>query len=325
MGSRRATAALAVAGGLAVSALFAYLAVRDVDWVRFRTALADSRWEWLVPAAVTLALGVFLRAVRWRVLFPPEARPPLGATLRALLVGTFFNNVLPGRPGEAMRVFTLHQETGTSRAAALGTAVAERVLDVVTLLLLFFVALPWLPHLSWVGRAAVFAGVFGAAVVVAIVVLALWGQRVLARVLRPLARLPGGSRDGVDRLAGELAAGLASLHRARIAVPALVLSVAAILVIACSCWLVTRAFALDVGFGAGVLVMVATNLVLVIPSSPAAIGVFEAAVLVALAPYGVDRSEALSYAVVLHALNVVPFIAIGAVLVPRHGARALRR
>jgi uncharacterized protein (TIRG00374 family) len=325
MGARRATAALAVVGGLAVSAVFAYFAVQDVDWERFRRALSESRWEWLAPAAVTLAFGVFLRAVRWRLLFPPEQRPPLAAALRALLVGTFFNNVLPGRPGEAMRVFTLHQEAGTSRAAGLGTAVAERVLDVVTLLALFFVSLPWLPHLSWVGRAAVFAGAVGAAVGVTVIVLALWGRRVLERALRPLARLPGISSDGADRAAAELAAGLAALHRIRIAAPALLLSIAAILVIACSCWLVTFAFSLDVGFGAGLLVMVATNLAMVIPSSPAAIGVFEAATLVALTPYGIDRSEGLSYAVVLHALNTLPFIALGAVLVPRHGMRALRR
>src|SRR4051794_11769643 len=320
----RIAAVTAIVGGLAVSAVFTYLAARDVEWHRFRAGLAESDYRWLVPAAATLALGVFLRGVRWRLLFPPGSRPPLGATLRALLVGTFFNNVLPGRPGEGIRVLTLHQETGTSRAAALGTAVAERVLDVVVLLALLFVALPWLPPLSWVGRAAVVAAAVGAVVVVVAIVLALWGRRTLARALRPLVRLPGVGSAALDRAAGDLVDGLAALHRLRVALPALALTTLATLVLACSYWLVTFAFSLDVGFGAGILVMVATNLAMVVPSSPAAIGVFEAATLVALHPYGVDRSEALSYAVVLHALNTLPFIAIGAVLVPRHGVRALR-
>jgi glycosyltransferase 2 family protein len=318
-------AALAIAGGLAVSAVFAYLAVRDVDWQRFRDALADSNAWWLLPAAATLAVGVLLRALRWRLLFPPDVRPPFAPVLRALLVGTFFNNVLPARPGEAIRVFTLHQETGTSRAAALGTAVAERVLDVVTLLALLFVALPWLPELSWLGRAIVVAAAVGAAVGVAVVVLALWGERTLLRMLRPLARLPGLTEARLERVAADLANGLAGLHRARVAAPAVLLSVVSILVIACSYWLVTLAFSFHVAFGAGLLVMVATNLALVIPSSPAAVGVFEAATLVALHPYGVDRSSGLSYAVVLHALNSLPFVAIGLVLLPRHGLRALHR
>ena len=70
--------------------------------------------------------------------------------------------------------------------------------------------------------------------------------------------------------------------------------------------------------------MVATNLAMVIPSSPAALGVFEAATIVALRPYGIHRTPALAYAVVLHALNSIPFVLIGLVLLPRHGLRALR-
>lgn len=309
MRAYRAAAVLAIAGGLAVSAVFTYLAVRDVDWGRFWDGLSASNYWWLVPAAATLAVGVLVRAERWRLLFPPGSRPPYGATLRALLVGTFFNNVLPGRPGEAIRVVTLHQETGTSRPAALGTAVTERVLDVVTLLVLLYASLAWLPPLSWIGRATIFAVAVGVAVGVTAVALALWSGHPFTRRWR---------------IVSDVVAGLAALHRLRVALPALALSFAAILVIAFSYWLVTLAFSLHVGFGAGVLVMVATNLAMVIPSSPAAIGVFEAAVLVALRPYGIDSTQGLSYAVVLHALNTLPFIAIGAVLVPRHGMRALR-
>jgi uncharacterized membrane protein YbhN (UPF0104 family) len=50
---------------------------------------------------------------------------------------------------------------------------------------------------------------------------------------------------------------------------------------------------------------------LILPSGPAAVGVFEAATLVALLPYNVDRSTALSYALVLHGLNFLPFIVFG--------------
>ena len=63
---------------------------------------------------------------------------------------------------------------------------------------------------------------------------------------------------------------------------------------------------------AGLLVVVATNLVLILPSSPGALGVFEAATVVALKAFGVDDSLALSYALVLHALNLLPYIAAGA-------------
>jgi len=104
----------------------------------------------------------------------------------------------------------------------------------------------------------------------------------------------------------------------------LVLSFAAILTITFSYWLVMEGTRLHAGFGGTLLVMVATNLAMLVPSTPAAIGIFEAATVVALRPFGIDRADALSYGIVLHALNTLPFIAIGLVLIPRHGMRALR-
>lgn len=325
MASHRAARPAAVVGGFALSGVFAYIAVRGIDWGRFRTALSESNYWWLVPAFAVLMVGVALRAVRWRLLFPHELRPPLSATLRALLVGTFFNNVLPGRPGEAIRVVTLYQETGTSRPVALGTAVTERLYDVIVLLVIFFAAVPWLPHVTWLQRAGIFAAVVFAALILLLGVLARWNIRPLVFVLRPLTRIPAFPIERVEHLATELITGLAAMRRLRLALPALAVSFAAILVIACSFWLVTLAFSLHVGFGAGVLVMVATNLAMVIPSSPAAIGLFEAATVVALRPYGIDRSPALSYAVIVHALNSIPFVVFGLLILPRHGLRALRQ
>jgi uncharacterized protein (TIRG00374 family) len=320
----RARRASTIVGSLAVSAFFSYLAVRHVDWTRFRGGLERSNFWWLLPAAAVLGLGVFLKAVRWRLLFLPEARPPLAAIARALLVGTFFNNVLPGRPGEAIRVVTLHQETRTSRAAALATAVTERVYDVGALLVLLFVTVPWLPEVTWLRRAAWLAVVLAIALAASIAALARWEEAPVAFLLRPFVRLPGFSEERIARIARDVVAGFAAVRRLGIALPALLLSFAAILVIAFSFWLVTFALRLHVGFGAGLLVMVAVSLAMVIPSSPAALGVFEAATVVALRPFGVDRSDALSYGVVLHALNSLPFIGIGFVLLHRHGAHALR-
>ncbi len=321
---RRAAHAAVVLAGLAVSIIFTYLAVRGINWGRFRTALSDSDFWWLIPAFAVLMLGVLLRAVRWRLLFPPDVRPPLPATLRALLVGTFFNTVLPARPGEAIRVVTLHQETQTPRSVALGTAVTERIYDVVVLLVVFFVAVPWLPHVTWVRRAGIFAGIVTASLVVLLAVLGRWHVRPIVWALRPLGRFPAFRPERIEAVASELVNGLAAMRKVRLAVPALIASFAAILVIGCSFWLVTVACHLGLPFGAGLLVMVATSLAMVIPSSPAAIGVFEAATLVALRPFGVDHASALSYAVVVHALNTIPFVIFGMLILPHHGLRALR-
>ena len=65
-------------------------------------------------------------------------------------------------------------------------------------------------------------------------------------------------------------------------------------------WLVLLAFEPTFGFGAGVLVTVVIGLAMIIPAPPAAVGVFEAAGIAALAAYGLHQSAALPYALVLH-------------------------
>jgi uncharacterized protein (TIRG00374 family) len=301
---------------IAVTVVFTYLAVRNAHLSEVRDALGESNMLWLLPALGVLAVAVWLRAVRWWSLFARESRPPLGAVTRALLVGLFFNNVLPLRAGEAARVVALNREAGTSRAAIAATAVLERVYDVLALLLLLFAMLPWLPDVRWLRAAAVFGGVVAAGVLVAVVILMRFGHRPLQIALRPLARVPRLSPERLERGARNLEQGLAGLRHPEIALPAAVLTVLSWIVVGLSAWLVALGFDLGVSLSpaAGIFVIVTINLALVLPSSPAAVGVFEAATLLALDAYGISESRALSYAVVLHALNFLPFIVAGLVL-----------
>jgi len=310
--------------GLAVSALFAYLAVRNVDFGEVERALRESDLAWVVPSAAVFMLAVALRAVRWWLLFAPETRPPLQPVANAMLIGQFFNNVLPARAGEAARVIALNQRVRVSRAETVGTVVIERAYDVLSLLVLLFVLLPWLPDVSWTRAAAIFAIVLASSLVAAIVVLARYGDRPLHFVLRPLGRLPFIEAERVGDAARNLVHGLAGLRRAHLALPAFLLTAGSWVGFGVSAWLLMRGFHLELGVAAGILVMIAIGLAMILPSSPAALGVFEASTLVALSAYGVSDSRAFSYALVLHMVNFLPFIAAGPVALHLH-ARALRR
>jgi uncharacterized protein (TIRG00374 family) len=314
---------LGLVAGAVVSAAFTYFAVRSIDFDSFGRGLAESNYWWLLPASALMAAAVAIRAVRWRLLFPRVTRPPFGATTRALLIGQFFNCILPARAGEAARIIILHRETNTSRAQAAGTAVVERIYDVIGLLLLLFVFTPFLPEVDWLRRAAVLGAILGGVVALGIAMLVVFGARAIRVVLRPLRRVPRVADEHVEAISERLAVGLSALHRPSLAVPAFVLTICSWLVFAASFWALAIGFDLGVGYAGGMLVLVATSLVLVIPSLPGAIGTFEAAALVALRAYDVEDSDALAYAVVLHALNLLPYIVIGYVLLHGHIRRAI--
>jgi glycosyltransferase 2 family protein len=312
---RRSRRSALLAAAVVVTVVFGYFAVRDVEPEQVADALREANLWWLLPALLLLAVSLALRALRWRYLFAPETRPPLGPVTASMLVGLALNNLLPLRAGEAARIVALNRATQTSRAEILSTVALERALDVLCLLLLLFVALPFLPEVSWVGAAAVLALVVALGLAVVMVVLALFGERPVRAVLRPLARFRFLHPERLEHVADNLVHGLAGLRRRRLAFAGVAWTTLSWVLLSVSFWLVTLCFDLDLPVVSGLLVLTAVGLSLVLPAGPASVGVFEAAVIVALGAYDVPRADALTYAIVLHALNFFPYLIAGAVAV----------
>jgi uncharacterized protein (TIRG00374 family) len=308
--------------GLALSIVFGYLAVRKVRWDDVWTALQTNNYWWLIPAVLLLAVANLLRALRWQSLFDPETRPSFSPTLEVMLLGQCFNNILPVRAGEAVRIMSLHKRAATSRAETTATVVLERAFDVLSLLVLLFCVLPWLPHVSWIRAAAGLAIGLTLVLLLLVGVLARHGERPFLVVLQPLRVFPFVSDELIHRGSIGLTRGLAGLRRPRVAGTAFGLTVISWFVIGASFWVLMLGFDLGLPFTAGLLVVIATGLGMIIPSAPGAVGVFEAATVVALGAYGVPNSRALSYALVLHAINIIPYLVAGAIIL---GTDSLRR
>ena len=314
-GGRPGRRAAAFAATVLLAAVFTYLAVRGVNWHSAWRALERCDAWWLLPAMGAFAAQTVLRAMRWRSLFARGRRPPRRPVMAATMIGYLFNNIMPARAGEAARVVALTKSTPAPAAEIVGTVVVERIYDVLAVLAIFFCASPWLPHEKWFTAAAILAGVAVVGLGGVIWVLAVHGDRPLRWILRPLGRLPRLSPDRVEREAAALAEGLSGLREHRVAIEALVWSLAAWMSAVLWSWFVLLSFGASIsvqGFGAGVLVTVVIGLSMIIPSPPAAVGVFEAAGVLALHAYGVPASTALPYALVLHVSNFVPLVAVGA-------------
>jgi uncharacterized protein (TIRG00374 family) len=308
IGARRIASIVAV---LIVAVGVSWYAFRDTSFSETLAALRAADPLWLIPAAALYAAHIGLRSIRWGETFTRQTRPPRRALTRALILGCFFNSVLPFRAGEAARVVDLHRSAATSRSEAAATILAERVHDVASLLLLFAVLLPWLPQVNWLTSAAW----IGLALLLALCVIVL-ATSTPGR--GSLARLPFGRHsDRLRAAGGNLTRGLESLRRPTPALTVLVWTILSWLPLAGAAWAIAAGLDIDVGLSAALLVVVATGLAMIVPAPPANLGVFEAACVVALDAYGVEPAKALSFALVFHALNVVPFLIAGPLLLAR--------
>lgn len=307
---------LILAAGL-ITVASAYLAVRDAHPAETWDAAADANLVWLLPCLVLLVFAFFVRALRWWSLFDAGPRPRFRAVASALYLGYLANAVLPVRAGEVARAAALTRAEAIPVARIVGAMMIERAYDVLSLLVLLFLMAPWLPHVDWLQSAALLAAALVVALAVGMAVLVRYRERAFRPLLRPLGWLPFIPAQSVARAPTELFGGLAGLLRVRTAGVAFAWTTFSWIVLGIAYWLAMKAFDIALSPLAGLLVVIGIGLALILPSSPAALGVFEAATVAVLRAYGVDASTALSYALVLHLVNVVPLLIIAPLFVSR--------
>lgn len=133
-------------GFLSLGALLLWLIYRDQDFEQMKNVLkndVDYRWIWF-----SLILGLishFLRTLRWNLLIEPLGqRPKLSNTFLAVMSGYLMNLIFP-RMGEVARCGLLSRYEKIAFPKLLGTVVAERIIDL--LMLLLFTAVTFLTQL----------------------------------------------------------------------------------------------------------------------------------------------------------------------------------
>jgi len=133
-----------------------------------------------------------IRALRWRLLLENVGftrangiqLPKFWKIVQIIYISFFANSVVPAKLGDLYRAYLLRQEIRVSTTRSFGTVVAERLLDLIVLLLLFIPALLISLHTSMPPQLYVSMEVLLAIVVVGIV-----GLFVLRIGREPMARL----------------------------------------------------------------------------------------------------------------------------------------
>jgi uncharacterized membrane protein YbhN (UPF0104 family) len=108
--------------------------------------------------------------------------------------------------------------------------------------------------------------------------------------------------------------GLQGMRRPAQLVPTAVWSVVIWVAIVCSIWACFRAARLDLPVSAALCVIAFIGLGVSLPSSPGFIGVFQAATVLALSIFGVDKVDALGFSLLLHASQFIPVTLWGLLL-----------
>lgn len=328
----RARSLLKVLVSLGVGAGCTFLVVRDLDRAAVVGAFHRVSLATVALYLVTMAATHLFRALRWHHLLQAiGVRVARGQLLAISSVGFLAILALPFRLGELVRPYYVVRQGHSRMSAVLGTVAVERVVDglVVSCLLVLSYALA--PHsfarpvealgglplryFAWLSL-AVFTGA------TAFLVVALGFHAPAIRVGLRWSGLSRFAPAPAARLADRLTAlvhGFRSLRQPRNLLPFLLQT---ILYWGCNAggmWLLAEGIGLPIGPVGAVAVMAFTGVVISLPNSPGLIGQFHLGVVAVFAAFlsgsggAGAASAALGYAILLHALQTLWYLAAGLV------------
>ena len=279
-----------------------------VYWATKQSAprLPQNGIEWLavVGAVLLYGLATVVRGERWyRLLVDEGGRPTRRETQELNVVGYMGNNLLPARAGDAIRVVLMAPRAALRMRSVVGTLLAERLLDVGLLVVIFVIVGYGL--IGEVGADKVEYVLLAATAAAAAAVLAYLLVRRNERIMAFLA---------------PIASATLGLRRAHHGLRLLGLTMV-IWALEAGVWMSTGA---AVGFGMtpieGLYIVALASIFAMIPSGPAYAGTQDAAAIIGIKALGGTSAQAVAYVVMLRFVIVVPITLAGlALLITRYG------
>ena len=251
----------------------------------------------LIGAIALYGINTLVRSERWhRLLLDDGAHPVRADSYSLTTIGYAVNNVLPARAGDAVRIVLMAPRADCSKRTVLGTIVAERLLDVGVIVVLFVVVGYAIlgevgaGSVEWIALATVLLVIF-AAIAIAIVRRNQRMHDFIAPMLSSTARL------------------LSSHGALLVAMTFVIWSIES------GAWI---AVGYSVGFPMsaldGVYLVSLASVFALIPSGPGYAGTQDAAVAIGIKAIGGSGATAVSYILMLRFALVVPITAVGFVL-----------
>jgi len=295
---------------LPLAAVLLYFALRGVDWHIVWRAIAAAQWSFLAGSAALMCVSFFLRALRWRILLNAEDRLSIPTVFRATMAGYLGNAFLPARAGELVRTLVVSARSSLSKTYVLTTALCERLMDAIALVLFSSVILlgidskpRWMADVS--RTTATLASLGGLAIAIV--------PHTEAFCLALLHRvpLPAKLRGRLLTLTEQVLLGMRAFHHTGrffgfAALTAVIWTMDTVTIIAGA-----RALGIHLSFRVALLLVSAMGLSSALPSTPGYVGIYQFVAVTVLVPFGVAKDLALAFILVAQAMAYIVTAAVG--------------
>ena len=278
---------------------------------------------WVLVAFALMCASMLLRAEAWNAILRaalPGTRVRRRDTARATMIGVLMSATLPARLGEPSRALIVARRVGRVRdrfPIVLGTLVSQTLLNLLALIVLGAVMFNTV-GLFQGNEDALVVATMAPVVVLALVISAPWllrrGRPSRFQRVQQAAALVRGAMLQVR-------SGLQVFRKPKLGGWAALMQLTAWGVQWLACYVLLVALGLDdqAGLGAAAAVLFAVNVTAALPATPSNLGVFQAACVAVLSAYGVGKTNALAYGIILQAVEIATAVGMGMPALLREG------
>lgn len=296
----------------------------DVDvrqvWLHIRNV---DPW-WIAVAILCNLLAYVCQGLRWSVLLRPVGRVTTSQSTQAIYAGHFASGVLPLKAGELVRAYIVARWLQVKMAAIIPSMLVERFFDGVWLALGLIMTMIFVP----LPRNLLEAGdILGILLVIAtglFFYVITRPNKTITATTTPSENRPFESEGGkhsrwIGGIFDGLMSGLRAIGFSRNTGLAFAASSGLLLLQALSFWLVMYAYGLRLSFFVGAAIFLIMHLGTALPNAPANVGSYQFFTVVGLSLFGVDKTYAAGFSVVVFVLLTLPLSLLGFVSLSRSG------
>jgi len=309
--ARRAAVVTAAVGGAGLTVL----ALHKLGIESIGRAVVAATPVWVLVAFALMCASMLIRAEAWHAILRaalPGTHVRRRDIARGTMIGVLMSATLPARLGEPSRALIVARRVGRVRdnfPVVLGSLVSQTLLNLLALAVLGTVMVATVGIFRGGEDALVFATLAPVALIgLLLAVPALLRRGKPSRFVRVQQALASARRAMV-----EVRSGLRVFRNPRLGAWAATAQLTAWAVQWLACYVLLIALGLDerAGIGAAAAVLFAVNVTAALPATPSNLGVFQAACVAVLSAYGIGKTDALAYGIILQAVEIATAIAMG--------------
>jgi glycosyltransferase 2 family protein len=290
----------------------------DIRIRELTDSMTSINWWWVAAAVFFDTISYVCQGMRWSLLLHPLGRVSTLRGSEAIYAGLFVNEMLPMRLGEVLRIYLISRWIQVRFAAVIPSMLVERFFDAIWLALAFGITMFAVPLPKYMVDAEGVLGFTALGTTVLFIFL-------VFRKGRGDAERPTGSwsRWGpirwISSLLDKMAGGIRDIGRSRFFYSSFGISLLLLLGQILSYWLVMLAYGLRLSFWHGAAIFLIVHIGTIIPGAPSNVGTYQFFTVVGLTLFGIDKTLATSFSIVVFFILTIPLWAIGMLVFGRLG------